>query len=98
MDAGDITAARLLGLAALQNGWNADPTFQLWSSGGARQVVDRRALGHGAQFAGFYGSGLALDIPSGAVRRDGDRAARATPGQMPAADAEARLRRAVLRW
>ena len=38
IDAGDIVATRLLALAALQTGWNADPTFQLWSLGAAREV------------------------------------------------------------
>ena len=67
VDAGDITAARLLGLAALQKGWNADPTFQLWTSGALDKWSTAGLSGIGAPFTGYYGGGLALDIPSGAT-------------------------------
>ena len=49
IDAGDIVATRLLALAALQTGWNADPTFQLWSLGAAREVERPRTLPHMAR-------------------------------------------------
>ena len=67
MDAGDITAARLLGLAALQKGWNADPTFQLWSSAGSSGGRRPGSRASARPFAGYYGGGLALDFPSGAI-------------------------------
>ena len=65
VDAGDIIENRLLALRALQSGWNADPTFQLWASGSPEKWTATGLSGIGGPFAGFYGGGLALDIPSG---------------------------------
>ena len=80
---------------ALQTGWNADPTFQLWTLGRARASGrPPGSAGIGAPFAGFYGGGLALDIPAGAIAAT-VIASSAVPGQMPAADPEARVARAL---
>ena len=67
VDAGDIIDNRLLALAALQTGWNADPTFQLWTSGLPEKWTATGLSGNGGPFAGFYGGGLALDIGAGAI-------------------------------
>ena len=88
IDAGDIVATRLLALAALQTGWNADPTFQLWSSGLPEKWSTSNFAAHGAQFAGTYGGGMALDVGAGAIQVT-VRAASDVAGQMSAADPEA---------
>ncbi|MFO1141186.1 MAG: phage tail protein [Amaricoccus sp.] len=88
MDTGDIVAARTLALAALQTGWNADPTFQLWSSGTLDRWSTAGLSTSASPFAGVYGGGLALDIPAGASAAT-LIASSAVSGQMPAADAEA---------
>ena len=88
VDAGDIIENRLLTLRALQSGWNADPTFQLWASGSPEKWTATGLSGIGGPFAGFYGGGLALDIPSGAVAVT-LTAASTVAGEMPAADADA---------
>ena len=81
VDAGDIIENRLLTLRALQSGWNADPTFQLWTSGSPEKWTATGLSGIGGPFAGFYGGGLALDIGSGAVAADVDRELDRCPGR-----------------
>jgi hypothetical protein len=83
-DAGDLIAANLLSLRALQTGWNNDPTFQKWSAGPDHWTVSGLSA-TATQFTGFYGSGLDLDIPSGPI---GGlvRAASDVAGQMDAGD------------
>ena len=88
IDAGDIVENRLLALRALQSGWNADPTFQLWASGSPERWTATGLSGIGGPFAGFYGGGLALDIGAGAVAVT-LTASSAVAGQMDAADPDA---------
>ena len=88
IDAGDITATRMLALRALQTGWNADPTFQNFSSGLPDHWTAAGLAGNGAPFAGYYGGGLALDIPTGAITVTLSAASNVA-GQMAAADPEA---------
>ena len=88
IDAGDIVAARLLALAALQTGWNADPTFQLWTSG-CPTSGRTRALPHMARSS--PASTAAASRSTSAPARPGHRrAASDVAGQMRAADPEAR--------
>ena len=88
IDAGNITATRMLALRALQTGWNADPTFQNFTSGLPDHWTAAGLAGNGAPFAGYYGGGLALDIPTGAITVTLSAASNVA-GQMAAADPEA---------
>ena len=83
VDAGDILANRALALAALQTGWNADPTFQAFTGDLPDHWTHAGLTGHASRFLG----------PTAADRhrRPGrhhnhapGRVGRA--GQMPAAD------------
>lgn len=66
IDAGDVLAARELALAALERGWNTDPTFQLFTAGAPDHWTATGLATYGAPFVGRYGGGLAIDIPTGA--------------------------------
>ena len=61
VDAGDIIDNRLLALAALETGWNADPTFQRFISDLPDKWTATGLTGNGGPFAGHCGGGLALD-------------------------------------
>ena len=89
IDAGDIVATRLLALAALQTGWNADPTFQLWTLGAAREVERRRALPHMARSSPASTAAASRSTSAPARSRSRVRAARTWPGRCGAADPEA---------
>ena len=84
VDAGDILANRALALAALQTGWNVDPTFQSFTGDLPDHWTHAGLSGHAAPFAGTYGGGIAIATPGATTVTL--RAASDVPGQMPAAD------------
>ena len=84
IDAGDVLANRALALAALQTGWNADPTFQGFTGDLPDHWTHAGLTGHASPFAGYYGGGIAIDTPGATTITL--RAASDVAGQMPAAD------------
>ena len=84
IDAGDVLANRALALAALQTGWNADPTFQSFTGDLPDRWTHAGLTGHASPFPGYYGGGLSIDTPGSTTVTL--RAASDVAGQMPAAD------------